>query len=31
MIDDRRVLGELSAPIFWHVPEYWRGDREPML
>ena len=27
--DDRRVLGELPAPIFWHVLEYWRSDREP--
>ena len=29
MIDDRRVLGELPAPIFWYVLKYWRSDREP--
>ena len=26
--DDRRLLGELPAPVFWRVMKYWRSERD---
>jgi hypothetical protein len=26
--DDRRLLGELPTPIFWHVMKFWRSERD---
>ena len=26
--DDRRLLGELPTPIFWHVMKFWRSARD---
>ena len=26
--DDRRLLGELPTPIFWHVMKFWQSERD---